>query len=501
MLHQRGIHVHLCGDAPQTVNMTSKWQQLLGAVCTALLLLGCSSPTGTHQGQSDPVSPIEGTRPDRVPSSTFTPTRQSTSPTSPSELTQPTTTPSPAPTEVPIDFLSGKKDTPTPDYTITPSPTPTPTPSYTPWPTNQYLHGPLVAYLAYDYEFGKFYLLLLDVGSRQLRRLDVPWNDGFVNILWFQDGCQLFLDGKFYDLRGNLIRALPEFDPNRYHDNELFHTLANQLSPDGNWLAEELWYGGMLPYGPEFTDYGTVSLTDPNRTTRLTWHGTGGPIDWSLDSQWIAFSDLDEAGIPQVFRANPDGANRQQLTEYSKATQRITSLAWSPDSAMLAVGVDNRVNYEAPYAYDEIEEGWIDILEVNTFTASRILDHELWNAGMITWNNDATELAVMADDLPVQGSNGDRMYWVNVDKAEIVHTLYFDDLPNSYRFRPWVPVGDLDHILIEGNSGTEVYHRLAGEFEQLGDLLADMEIEPHAFTFSVAPQTFPGEANCQYHHP
>lgn len=451
------------------------------------LLAACASPHSTHQNRT--------AVPTRLAAGSLTPTLSATALLT--STPAPSSTPSGSPTAVPTATLR-PSTTPPADATLPPThtPSPTATPTVTPWPSDQYLQGPLVAYLAHDFEQAKFYVLLQDLGSQRLRRLEVPWTRWAMPIIWHQDGCQLLLDDKFYDLRGNLLSQLPSFPPDRYGIDAETGTRSHAISTDGRWLIEKLLYGAPFPYGWEFEDYGVISLTNPNHAVRLTTHGIGGTIEWSPDGAWIAYVELDAAGTPQVYRIRPDGSQRQRLTSYPPTIHRIIELRWSPSSSKLAVAVENRNDFQLPYRFDPADLGRVDIVDLNSFSSRRVPELEFWYVTQLWWSADESTLFFWPTNLPGVGELYTGAYSVNLQELSVSAVMDAEEQP-TIQDGSWIPVGDTDRIL---SADPENFWRVAQRARHSRAMekgLGEMEMHPHGHFYAIAPPSFPGEVNCQ----
>ena len=82
----------------------------------------------------------------------------------------------------------------------------------------------------------------------------------------------------------------------------------------------------------------------------LTGNGGGHPaaLLWA-DATWLLYTDFDAAGIRQLYRADPAGGGREQLTAHTEPLGQINALALSPDGRRLAYGVRNVVVPQQPY--------------------------------------------------------------------------------------------------------------------------------------------------------
>ena len=227
------------------------------------------------------------------------------------------------------------------------------------------LLGPVIGFnLENSYE--EYYLALFDVGTNTFR--EFPNTAALVMpyaARWFDGGCAIYADGRLLNLQGEVIWSAP--------DEVLAQTVDwhnSFLSPDRAWVAT------VIDAGAGERHIETIRLSPPFDRVRLTERGGGHPgaVLWSADDDglWLLFSDDDAGGVRQVFRAHPDGTDREQLTAHETSPALIVALALSPDGRRLAYGVRNLAVPSQPYTYRAEDEGWIGIIDRATGESHRV---------------------------------------------------------------------------------------------------------------------------------
>jgi hypothetical protein len=114
------------------------------------------------------------------------------------------------------------------------------------------------------------------------------------------------------------------------------------LSPDQNWIW--YWHVSGNPdneRGPEYRyeiqEIFTISRDLEQGPYRISANGGGWEASWSPDSEYIAFSDLDENGALQIFIATKEGKLKKQITNFNDNAGEIAYIEWSPDGDSLAI--------------------------------------------------------------------------------------------------------------------------------------------------------------------
>ena len=109
---------------------------------------------------------------------------------------------------------------------------------------------------------------------------------------------------------------------------------------------------------PEGAEQQTLSIVDvgSGAATAFTAPAGASDFDFTLVGSMVAFTDLDENGIAQVFVMDADGSNARQLT-HGEGDVRVDapgvggpfgSVDWSPDGSMIAF---NRDTPDGPQVY------------------------------------------------------------------------------------------------------------------------------------------------------
>ena len=367
----------------------------------------------------------------------------------------------------------------------------------TPGPSG--LVGPLTLLIAETPGQPEIRAAILDLGGLSIRDLNLP-NESLTASQWMADGCELYLNGRVYDLTGNLIWRVPSSIATRLGSLNLA-----QLSPQKNWLAYPVFSGPETYDSTEFVDIEVTSLSPPFSFHRLTQRGgaEAEAFAWSPDEKWVYFSDYDSNGILQIFRATPDGATREQLTEHTRAISRVDDIALSDDGRRVAYGVSNLVATSLPYQYDEADEGWVGIIDVMTASTTTIRlpkFGDVYRTDGLWWNSTGDELLVYGDSLPIVSGDalyGKQMHWIRVDQGGIpFRSVYQSQTPgNSVAWM--MPFPRLETLFLKTNRGYYLLQGLAFSLYEGAGLLGEIEAQNRIIDFIPGPNKSYGEAACE----
>ncbi len=353
--------------------------------------------------------------------------------------------------------------------------------------------GPIIAFTTED-SYEDTYLGLFDTATGAFR--DLPSTLGVAPgaTSWFDGGCGLTVNGLLYDLRGNVV-----WTPDPAAEVAGLH--ATQLSPDRAWLAHVVESGLAADGRPARRDVEVVRLSAPFERFRLTGNGGGHPaaLLWA-DATWLLYTDYDAAGILQIYRADPAGGGREQLTAHSAPLEQINALALSPDGRRLAYGVRTVIAPQQPYAYDEADEGWVGLVldggPARQVRLPKLAGVELGRG--LVWDATEERLLVVGDSLPVADDDplhGRQVHWLTAN-GTVERSFYQADAPSGQM--GWVsPLGDIDTLLFSSGADTYRYEdgavrRLEGaERPPLG-----MEIGRRPVGVLPAVVGFAGEVEC-----
>ena len=361
------------------------------------------------------------------------------------------------------------------------------------------LTGPVIAFTVED-SYEDTSLGLFDTATGVYR--DLPSTLGITpgTVSWFGGGCGLYVDGRLFDLRGNVV-----WTPDAAA--EVGGAQDTQLSPDRAWLAHVVESGAAAGGGPARRDVEVVRLSPPFERFLLTGNGGGHPaaLLWAdatwADATWLLYTDFDAAGIRQVYRADPAGGGREQLTAHTEPVGQINALALSPDGRRLAYGVRNVSAPPQPYTYNEADEGWVGIVdldgEARQVRLPKLAGVELGRG--LVWDAAGARLLVVGDSLPVADDDprhGRQVHWLAAD-GTVDHSFYQADAPSGQI--GWVsPLGDIDTLLF--SSAADTYRYEAGALRRLeGAERPPLGMEVGRRPVGVLPAVvgFGGEAGCE----
>lgn len=361
--------------------------------------------------------------------------------------------------------------TPTLPPTTMPTATVTTTPSSTSVSTD--LNGPLIAFRMNNDD--QFYIALLDLGTGNLREIKNELVNHPLELQWFGDGCLLFVRGRLLDLEGNVVWEVPLLEEYGW---ESWSFGGSSLSPDKNWLIVPSFSGAQTIDSAEFVDLASFDLTSPSEPIPLTKNGGAHAFaTWSPDGTWIAFSDYDDAGIPQLYRSTPNGENRQQMTFHTTEIETIYPIVWKPDNMQVAYG-----------AISGATNSWLGVINIETDETFQIQPAQLRTIYNIWWANTDNRLVFTGDD--ISGSES-QIHWVDTGTGVLIHTFAQQEAPGGWFFIPRA-AGNIDTFFFGSQDG---YYLLNGQninYEYWGDVNLNGLLEALS-----SPFTFPGEQECR----
>lgn len=350
------------------------------------------------------------------------------------------------------------------------------------------LVGPLVAFFMDDDDF---YLSILDVQSGEFREIrNEPFEYAF-EPQWVGNGCQMFIRGNAIDLKGNTLWHAPA------EIAKLAGSFSGtRLSPNNTWLAYPIFSGAQTYEATEFIDVAIVRFAPPFDSTILSRNGGSypGAFAWSFDEDWLVFSDYDANGILQIYKANANGKDMQQLTSHTEPIGRIEYIALSPDNQQVAYAVTNLLHTSLPYQYDQKDEGWVGLVSISGMIERRITSEKLGSIRDkgIWWSSDSTQIVFIADSLPLP-TFVKQIHWAEVESGVIVDSIYESDVSfGNFGFA--VSVRDADTILLDTEEGLILLENRGEEYRYVGAFQSQGIIRD----ISVAPFNFPGEDECTY---
>ena len=298
--------------------------------------------------------------------------------------------------------------------------------------------------------------------------------------LQWHDPCHLFVRGRLIDLQGNDVWEVPWLAERGWASWSFGNS---RLAPDKQRLVIPIYSGEVTYDSAEFVDLELVDLSQISPPKRLTKNGNAHAIGaWSGDGEWFAFSDNDDAGIAQLFRANREG-DVEQLTFYEYPIEIIGAMAWSADNTQIAF---------APHSISEEPRSWLGIVNLHEDSLIHIEAEKLWWIDKIWWGVDGSRLALAGQssrnlerDDPFYGS---RIHWVDVTAGTIEKSLYASDTPLGWFSNPQL-IGSLDVLFFESQQGYYLWHLVEQETQWLDDMQLDgmvWGIESTPFLFSQA---------------
>jgi hypothetical protein len=283
------------------------------------------------------------------------------------------------------------------------------------------------------------------------------------------------------DLRGNRLQTV--FVGGKRADEH--YPGLPVLSPDAKWVAYTTFSGQQEYFGSEFQDIEVIAVSRPDRPFVLTTRGGAWQAAWSPDSQYLAYSDYDDAGVPQLYRSRPDGSESVQLTQFEARGARAHTLKWSPLKNLIAFVVYSPGPRESTVW--TVSPDGTGLTEMGADVGDFIPD--LW------WSADGRSLAFYTQRHGVEGSPGEAILWIDASDGKVLHTLERGETPDGYISLPF-PVGGTEVIGMVGRDRLFLYDRAARAFQERTfpvDWWTAPEVDQPV---SASPAAFSGEANC-----
>ncbi len=390
----------------------------------------------------------------------------------------PTVVSTPLPTAAAVPTLT--TTTPTISATIVPSTA----------PFGTFWEGTIIAFRVAASN-GELYLLLFDIESKTFREIRNELVDYPLELQWFGNGCQLFVRGYLTNLRGETHWQAPELG------SRAGNFSGTRLSPDKKWLANQIYSAEITYNNAESINMELINMIEPENSILLTQNG--GAITsaaWSVDSQWVAFTDYDNNGILQVYRATSDGSTIQQLTYHTEPVAQIAHLTWAPNGEHLAYSVSNLQFSSLPYEYKKEDEGWVNIVSVTDNRAERLSPSKFGFVEGIWWSVDSLRIVFAGSSLPISDTDplsGPQIHWGAIQSSTITNSFYKSDAPSDYFSMP-LPAGNIDTIILNSNDSLYLYNSVDDSYEKVID---NFKVDGLILNILGSPFGFPGELNCQ----
>jgi dipeptidyl aminopeptidase/acylaminoacyl peptidase len=270
----------------------------------------------------------------------------------------------------------------------------------------------------------------------------------------------------------------------------------SRLSPDRRWLAHALSSDAGL-------DVEIVALEAPFERITVTRNGGGDSraIVWAPDSASLYFTDRDDSGIVQLFRAAADGGGVEVLTTHTDPGEIINDVAPSPDGRRLAYAARSAEVFQQPYAHDPADEGWVGLVDLESGATRRVAFPKLGaveNERGLWWGAGGSALLVIGDSLPVAVDDplaGRRAHWITAE-GDPERSFHQKDAPDGYA--GWMmPLRDINTLLLNGLEGN--YTLSADGFRRVPPALlppVGQTMDRRVIGILPAPLGFPGEAAC-----
>lgn len=227
------------------------------------------------------------------------------------------------------------------------------------------------------------------------------------------------------------------------------------LSPDRKWVAYIVWSGELKPSGDtEFQDVEVIAVNERTRPFRLTKRGGAGGRIWSPDSQYLAYSDYDEAGNSQLYLSRPDGSDRHQLTHFTTSEFIVDGIDWSPDG--------QRLSFDVVDLDDNLQETWVIHSDGSDLRMLTLDDGKPVPGSGLLWSTDSRTLVVHAWGY----ESADGLYWFSLDTGKVDHVFHDVKAPSKHIAFPFL-ISDVQTIGFLGGDYDFYSYNLADDTYKL----------------------------------
>ena len=309
-------------------------------------------------------------------------------------------------------------------------------------------------------------LYLQDLGSGKTLQIDMGERRLWQPYSWADDGCSFFV-GPRWGMEGSLVRVnmdgvsmeeLHEFDW-----SEVPGAIENvSIGPDDRYISYTVGTGEFTPSGYEQLDTYVVETDSPESYVKVSDSGASSESTWAPNNSLLAYADLDESGLLQVYAYDPTDKSKVQLTNLGESTQEIRDISWSPLGDSIVFILDSAEG-ESVVAVATLSEGNVEV-----FSDSSIdLIDTLW------WQDEITVLGY----LNPAGRGGDfangGIYAIDVVEGTFDLLLGESETPDGYLEHP-SPLSDTSTIGFFSPSGFYLYDILGNDILRLSEKFTDI---------------------------
>lgn len=270
----------------------------------------------------------------------------------------------------------------------------------------------------------------------------------------------------------------------------------DSISPDIKWLTYTIV--GEYGYGPADSEYQQLFIVAidekiPQKPIQLTKNAGAYPgiPTWSPDGKYLAYTDFNQQGVPQLFIYDLEQGKSIRITNFqmSKATQYITLYQWSPDSSQIALVLMDIEKSNGDRKYSQGKLGLITInnqkLQWLNLGEPPIKITELW------WGANNNLIVLTANP---SSTDYDQIKWIDVGAGKIYTSLKASDFPNNRSLDSLIPLKpNLDEVTLITDKGIHSYSLIDNTLDPLEDFVT--EGLPYLV---ISPSGFPIPDECYF---
>lgn len=225
-------------------------------------------------------------------------------------------------------------------------------------------------------------------------------------------------------------------------DHRLYYADFNfLLSPDGEWVSylSPGYDDEVDPRNSKFLYLKLIAREKSGEAPVILAPNGGAPYfgaSFSPDNHWVAYADLDENGITQIYRMDLVTLVREQLSHFGPEyqDQRIWQVLFAPDGERLAFSLSDTIGVIT------LADGQITWMRFSEEGFKPLSYHEIW------WNRGGDQIMALLVR-PAVDRYEFQLAWFDVQSGNVSHA-FPQSTEAQYLISRAFPIKDLDRIVL-----------------------------------------------------